>query len=75
MFFNHSPPHSYFIYFLQPENILLHAPGPYPWILIADFGLALPGHQQKTRNVCGSLSYLPPEGVLALDHKNLRYVG
>ncbi|RPD57045.1 kinase-like protein [Lentinus tigrinus ALCF2SS1-6] len=59
----------------QPENILLHAPGPYPRIQIADFGLARPKAYQETFNVCGTVSYLPPEGVLALDHKHLSYVG
>ncbi|KAF8078795.1 kinase-like domain-containing protein [Lyophyllum atratum] len=60
---------------LKPENILLHSPGPYPRILIADFGLARPNAHQETFNVCGTVSYLPPEGVLALDIKHLSYVG
>ncbi|RDB28880.1 Meiosis-specific serine/threonine-protein kinase MEK1 [Hypsizygus marmoreus] len=60
---------------LKPENILLYSPGPYPRILIADFGLARPNAYQETFNVCGTVSYLPPEGVLALDHKHLGYVG
>ncbi|KAI0756779.1 kinase-like protein [Daedaleopsis nitida] len=60
---------------LKPENILLHAPGPYPRIQIADFGLARPKAYQETFNVCGTVSYLPPEGILALDHKHLSYVG
>ncbi|KAI0778409.1 kinase-like protein [Trametes elegans] len=60
---------------LKPENILLHAPGPYPRIQIADFGLARPKAYQETFNVCGTVSYLPPEGILALDHKHLGYVG
>ncbi|KAM5530318.1 hypothetical protein V8D89_016019 [Ganoderma adspersum] len=59
----------------QPENILLHTPGPYPRIQIADFGLARPKAYQETFNVCGTVSYLPPEGILALDHKHLSYVG
>ncbi|KAJ6627106.1 hypothetical protein B0H10DRAFT_2210519 [Mycena sp. CBHHK59/15] len=59
----------------QPENILLHAPGHYPRILIADFGLARPKAYQETLNVCGTVSYLPPEGILALDQKHLKYVG
>lgn len=59
----------------KPENILLHSPGPYPRILIADFGLARPNAHQETFNVCGTVSYLPPEGVLALDVKHLGYVG
>jgi hypothetical protein len=25
--------------------------------------------------VCGTVSYLPPEGILALDNKHLGYVG
>ncbi|KAI0715375.1 kinase-like protein [Earliella scabrosa] len=60
---------------LKPENILLYAPGPYPRIQIADFGLARPKSYQETFNVCGTVSYLPPEGILALDHKHLSYVG
>lgn len=60
---------------LKPENILLYSPGPYPRIVIADFGLARPNAYQETFNVCGTVSYLPPEGVLALDHKHLGYVG
>ncbi|KAG6862193.1 hypothetical protein C0995_004275 [Termitomyces sp. Mi166 len=59
----------------KPENILLHCPGPYARILIADFGLARPNAHQETLNVCGTVSYLPPEGVLALDVKHLGYVG
>ncbi|KIK70790.1 hypothetical protein GYMLUDRAFT_148772 [Collybiopsis luxurians FD-317 M1] len=61
--------------FYQPENILLHAPGAYPRIEIADFGLARPKSWQETFNVCGTVSYLPPEGILALDQKHLKYVG
>ncbi|KAH7885956.1 kinase-like protein [Phlebopus sp. FC_14] len=60
---------------LKPENILLHSPGPYPRIQIADFGLARPKAYQSTLHVCGTVSYLPPEGVLALDNKDLGYVG
>ncbi|KAI0963960.1 hypothetical protein AcW1_000896 [Taiwanofungus camphoratus] len=60
---------------LKPENILLHCPGPYPRIQIADFGLARPKAYQETFTVCGTVSYLPPEGILALDHKHLGYVG
>ncbi|KAF8898929.1 kinase-like domain-containing protein [Infundibulicybe gibba] len=60
---------------LKPENILLHSPGAYPRIMIADFGLARPNAYQETFNVCGTVSYLPPEGILALDHKHLGYVG
>ncbi|KAJ7630760.1 kinase-like protein [Roridomyces roridus] len=60
---------------LKPENILLYAPGAYPRIVIADFGLARPMAYQETRNVCGTVSYLPPEGILALDQEHLKYVG
>ena len=59
----------------QPENILLHAPGPYPHVQLADFGLARPRAARSTLNVCGTVSYLPPEGILALDAKDLKYVG
>lgn len=59
----------------QPENLLLFAPGPYPRILIADFGLARPKAYQETFNVCGTVQYLPPEGILALDNRHLGYVG
>ncbi|KAI9461750.1 kinase-like protein [Boletus coccyginus] len=57
------------------ENILLHSPGPYPRIQIADFGLARPRAYEETLHVCGTISYLPPEGVRALENKNLGYVG
>ncbi|TFK56602.1 kinase-like protein [Heliocybe sulcata] len=60
---------------LKPENILLHAPGSYPRVLIADFGLARPKAYQETLNACGTVCYLPPEAVLALDHKDRGYVG
>ncbi|KAJ7786124.1 kinase-like protein [Mycena metata] len=60
---------------LKPENILLYAPGPYPRIVIADFGLARPRAYQATLNVCGTVSYLPPEGILALDQEHLKYTG
>ncbi|KAG2755475.1 kinase-like protein [Suillus brevipes Sb2] len=59
----------------KPENILLFSPGPYPRIQIADFGLARPKAYQETLHVCGTISYLPPEGILALEHKHLGYVG
>jgi serine/threonine protein kinase len=59
----------------QPENILLRAPGPYPHVQLADFGLARPRAAKSTLNVCGTVSYLPPEGILALDGKDLKYVG
>ncbi|KAH8998816.1 kinase-like protein [Lactarius hatsudake] len=60
---------------LWPENILLRAPGPYPHVQLADFGLARPRAAKSTLNVCGTVSYLPPEGILALDAKDLKYVG
>jgi len=53
----------------------MRSPGPYPCIQIADFGLARPQGYQETLNVCGTVSYLPPEGILALDNKHLGYVG
>ncbi|KAN0100468.1 kinase-like protein [Tylopilus felleus] len=59
----------------SPENILLHSPGPYPHIQIADFGLARPRAYEETLHVCGTISYLPPEGVRALENKHLGYVG
>jgi len=58
---------------LQPENILLYRPGPYPRILIADFGLAQPDSYQEIFNVSGTVPYLPPEAILALDNKHLGY--
>ncbi|TRM65951.1 kinase-like domain-containing protein [Schizophyllum amplum] len=60
---------------LKPENIFLHSPGAYPRIMIGDFGLARPNADQATFNVVGTVSYLPPEGVLALDRKELSYIG
>ncbi|TCD61301.1 Meiosis-specific serine/threonine-protein kinase mek1 [Steccherinum ochraceum] len=60
---------------LKPENILLFSPGPYPRIQIADFGLARPKSYQETFNVCGTVPYLPPEGIMALDNKLMGYVG
>jgi serine/threonine protein kinase len=53
----------------------MQSPGPYPCVQIADFGLARPQGYQETLNVCGTVSYLPPEGILALDNKHLGYVG
>ena len=47
----------------------MHTPGAYPRIMIGDFGLARPNADQATFNVVGTVSYLPPEGVLALDRK------
>ena len=60
---------------LQPENILLYAPGPYPRIQLADFGLARRRSHEETFNVCGTVSYLPPEGILALEYKDYSYIG
>ncbi|KAI0347832.1 kinase-like protein [Trametopsis cervina] len=60
---------------VKPENILLYAPGPYPRIQIADFGLARRKSYQETFNVCGTVSYLPPEGIIALENKNMAYIG
>ncbi|KAI0068281.1 kinase-like protein [Artomyces pyxidatus] len=60
---------------IKPENVLLYAPGPYPRIQIADFGLARPRAAKSTVTVCGTIPYLPPEGILALDSKELKYVG
>ena len=54
---------------------MLLTPGQYPRIQIADFGLSRDKAYQETRNVCGTVSYLPPEGVLALDKKELGYLG
>ncbi|KAF8917624.1 kinase-like domain-containing protein [Mucidula mucida] len=59
----------------QPENILLYGPGPYPRILLADFGLARLQSYQSTFNVCGTVPYLPPEGILALHSRHKGYVG
>ncbi|THH20016.1 hypothetical protein EW146_g1279 [Bondarzewia mesenterica] len=60
---------------IKPENILLVAPGSYPHIQIADFGLARPNGYQETLNACGTVSYLPPEGIMALEHEDFGYVG
>ncbi|KAF9020315.1 kinase-like protein [Hymenopellis radicata] len=59
----------------QPENILLHGPGPYPRILLADFGLARLESYQATFTVCGTIPYLPPEGIFTLHTKHMGYVG
>ncbi|KIJ65004.1 hypothetical protein HYDPIDRAFT_89141, partial [Hydnomerulius pinastri MD-312] len=58
-----------------PENILLLSPGSYPTVQIADFGLARPKAYQETLHVCGTISYLPPEGVRALEDPKKGYVG
>ncbi|KAI0803328.1 kinase-like domain-containing protein [Irpex lacteus] len=60
---------------VKPENVLLYAPGQYPRIQLADFGLARHKSYQETFNVCGTVSYLPPEGILALENKDLTYIG
>jgi serine/threonine protein kinase len=63
------------IYSFQPENILLYVPGGYPRILLADFGLAKPQSTNKTLNVCGTVAYLPPEAIVALEDKMAGYHG
>jgi serine/threonine protein kinase len=60
--------HRRIIKFLQPENILLYNPGPYPRIQIADFGLAREKSYQETFNVCGTVAYLPPEGECGVSY-------
>ncbi|KDQ63370.1 hypothetical protein JAAARDRAFT_169119 [Jaapia argillacea MUCL 33604] len=60
---------------LKPENILLYAPGAYPRIQIADFGLARLQSYQETLTACGTVAYLPPEGIAALDHPDKAYLG
>ena len=59
---------------LKPENIMLTGSNP-PVVKIADFGLARAKSYQETLNVCGTVAYLPPEGILALDKRDLGYVG
>ncbi|KAF8531909.1 kinase-like protein [Gautieria morchelliformis] len=60
---------------LKPENILLHTPGPFPRLIIADFGLARPRAHEQTLNAVGTICYMPPEAILALTTKNMGYVG
>ncbi|KAF8579026.1 kinase-like protein [Ramaria rubella] len=60
---------------LKPENILLHTPGPFPRLIIADFGLARPRAHEHTLNAVGTICYMPPEAILALTAKNMGYVG
>ncbi|KAH8835228.1 kinase-like protein [Flagelloscypha sp. PMI_526] len=74
VFYAHDYP-NLMLTFEQPENILLFAPGTYPRLLIADFGLARPNAHEMTLNVCGTVSYLPPEGIIALDCRKLGYTG
>ncbi|KAG9003766.1 Meiosis-specific serine/threonine-protein kinase mek1 [Tulasnella sp. JGI-2019a] len=47
---------------LKPENVLIHAPGAYPRIMLADFGFARDRSFERTMSVCGTVSYVPPEG-------------
>ncbi|KAJ7905930.1 kinase-like domain-containing protein [Mycena leptocephala] len=63
---------------LKLENILLKLPPlrrQYPAVCIADFDLAL--EESATKHdypgVCGTISYLPPEAILALDDTDLTY--
>ncbi|KZV91338.1 kinase-like protein [Exidia glandulosa HHB12029] len=60
---------------LKPENILLHEAGSFPRIIIADFGLARPRAFEETFRVAGTISYLPPEAITALNCKHIGYVG
>ncbi|GJJ09807.1 hypothetical protein Clacol_004031 [Clathrus columnatus] len=60
---------------LKPENVLLHTPGPYPRLMIADFGLARPRAYEETLNAVGTICYMPPEAILALQTKSHGYVG
>ncbi|KAJ7853936.1 kinase-like domain-containing protein, partial [Mycena olivaceomarginata] len=59
---------------LQPDNILLKFESQYPIVCIADFESAF--HENKTRycsDVRGTLSYLHPEAIYALEHNQLHY--
>ncbi|KAJ7808619.1 kinase-like domain-containing protein [Mycena leptocephala] len=62
---------------IKLENILLQLvqPYPYPAVCIADFEMAL--YEDKTNQgysgVCGTISYLPPEAIRALDNRDSRY--
>ncbi|KZV77680.1 kinase-like protein, partial [Peniophora sp. CONT] len=60
---------------LQPENVLLYSPGHFPRVQLADFGLARVRAFQSTFNACGTVCYLPPEGILALDKPDCKYIG
>ncbi|VDB99574.1 unnamed protein product [Peniophora sp. CBMAI 1063] len=60
---------------IKPENVLLYSPGHFPRIQLADFGLARVRAFQSTFNACGTVCYLPPEGILALDKPNCKYIG
>lgn len=59
----------------KPENVLLHDPGPFPRVTIADFGLARQKAYQATFNAVGTVSYMPPEAIHALAIPNAKYVG
>ncbi|KZS95789.1 kinase-like protein [Sistotremastrum niveocremeum HHB9708] len=60
---------------VQPENVLLCAPGPYPRVIIADFGLARQKAWQATFNAVGTVPYMSPEAILALANPKSKYVG
>ncbi len=60
---------------LEPENVLLHCPGPYPRVTIADFGLARQKAYQATFNVVGTVPYMPPDAIIALVDPAAAYVG
>jgi len=55
--------------------VLLHSPGPFPRVTIADFGLARQKAYQETLNAVGTVPYMPPEAILALTDPNATYVG
>ncbi|KAJ7816155.1 kinase-like domain-containing protein [Mycena olivaceomarginata] len=58
----------------RPDNILLKFESQYPSVCIADFESAF--HENKTRycsDIRGTLSYLPPEAIYALEHNQLHY--
>ncbi|KAG8880539.1 Meiosis-specific serine/threonine-protein kinase mek1 [Tulasnella sp. 331] len=48
---------------LKPENVLLQAPGPYPRVMLADFGFARDKSSERTTSICGTVSYVPPESL------------
>ena len=53
----------------------MHTPGPFPRLIIADFGLARPHSYEHTLNAVGTISYMPPEAILALTTKSMGYIG
>ena len=57
---------------IKGSNILVNNRGE---LKLADFGLARRKSYQETFNVCGTVSYLPPEGILALENKDMTYIG